>query len=167
MNSRSNTRWDASDRDSRSRDRIGTGTGLALIGLGLLGLAGAEATRVFLDARAAATTVASERTAPAAQWAAAMPIETAIDPDPQAVGAGRGAPSAGKSQVPPASGALVGIAANPIPNGTAIYRLWSSGRVEAMITTEENVWGRWVPVAPGLSTDMRRPRAAEDPDNPN
>ena len=35
-----------------------------------------------------------------------------------------------------------------------------------MITTEDNTWGKWVAVAPGLSTDMKRPQPAEDPDNP-
>jgi hypothetical protein len=84
--------------------------------------------------------------------------------DPQsAVGTGPGAPrSTSRASTPPASGVLVGIAANPIPNGTAVYRLWSSGRVEAMITTEENVWSQWVPAAPGLSTNMQRPLSSSD-----
>jgi hypothetical protein len=84
--------------------------------------------------------------------------------DPQsAVGTGPGAPrSTSRASTPPASGVLVGMAANPIPNGTAVYRLWSSGRVEAMITTEENVWSQWVPAAPGLSTNMQRPASSSD-----
>jgi hypothetical protein len=91
-------------------------------------------------------------------------FEAAAMLDPQsAVGTGPGAPrSTSRNAAPPASGVLVGIAANPIPNGTAVYRLWSSGRVEAMITTEENVWSQWVPAAPGLSTNMQRPLSNSD-----
>jgi hypothetical protein len=91
-------------------------------------------------------------------------LEYAAMLDPQsAVGTGPGAPrSTSRTSTPPASGVLVGMAANPIPNGTAVYRLWSSGRVEAMITTEENVWSQWVPAAPGLSTNMQRPLSSSD-----
>ncbi len=143
------------------------------------------------SANGTATATASQASAPSPSAAPALPSSPALpqlDPTDSdaplgtaipaplsfdlgvsmqnAVGTGPGSPK-NKSRIPPASGQLVGLAANPIPNGTAIYRIWSTGRVEAMITTEDAVWGPWVPVAPGLSTDMRRPQAPEDPNNPN
>ena len=144
--------------------RIGAGGGLALIGIGLIGIAAVQGVRVFRDLPAPAR---EDRAAEHGTFGAAMPVETVEASEPQqAIGAGRASPGTGKPGVPPRTGQLVGLSANPIPNGTVIYRLWSSGRVEAMISTEDNVWGKWVPVAPGLSTDMRRPQAAEDPENP-
>ncbi|MFM1936706.1 MAG: hypothetical protein RI990_1665 [Planctomycetota bacterium] len=134
-------------------DPFSTGTGLSLVGAGLVALAVVEAVNLIVRQPAARESmVAPEPTL--ASWA---PATLAIAPQ-SAVGTGPGAPSRQQSSVPPASGQLVGIAANPIPNGTAIYRMWSSGRVEAMIATEESVWSEWVVAAPGLSTDMRRPR---------
>ena len=144
--------------------RMSTGSGLGLIGLGLIGIAAVQGVRVFRDLPQPPQV---ERTAEHGAFGAAMPVETVTAWEPQqAIGAGRASPGTGQPSVPPRGGQLVGIAANPIPNGTAIFRLWSSGRVEAMITTEDNTWGKWVAVAPGLSTDMKRPQPAEDPDNP-
>jgi hypothetical protein len=143
---------------------IGVGSGLALIGVGLIGIAAVQGIRGFRDLP---PTVREDRASEHGAFGAPMPVETVEASEPQqAIGAGRASPGAAKSSVPPRGGQLVGLAANPIPNGTVIYRLWSTGRVEAMISTEENIWGKWVPVAPGLSTDMRRPQPGDDPDNP-
>jgi hypothetical protein len=161
------TRIPEADSPSHPRHgdhRMSTGSGLALIGLGLIGIAAVQGVRMFRDLPQQAR---FERAAEHGSFGAAMPVETVTAWEPQqAIGAGRASPGTGQPSVPPRSGQLVGIAANPIPNGTAIFRLWSSGRVEAMITTEDNTWGKWVAVAPGLSTDMKRPQPAEDPDNP-
>lgn len=143
------------------------GPGLALVGAGLLALAGVEGARLVLSLSPAESQARLITDHPEAPLAAAMPAEVFVEPaapfDPQsAVGTGPGAPRITNKGAPAASGQLVGMAANPIPNGTAIYRLWSSGRVEAMISTEQGLWGEWVPVAPGLSTDMRRPQAPKD-----
>lgn len=166
-------------------DRIGTGAGLAIVGFGLVCFAGVEMARLYLDhtqppLQAALATTASTPTPQAVDSPMCTSGEdcpedrpfqidwpTSADPmgAQQAVGTGPGAP--GKStRLPAATGQIVGIAANPIPNGTCVFRVWSTGRIEAMITTEDNTWGPWVPVAPGLSTDMKRPRAPEDPNNP-
>lgn len=143
------------------------GPGLALVGAGLLALAGVEGARLVLSLPASESQVRVAAPDPELPLGASMASEVFIEPstplDPQsAVGTGPGAPKVVNRGAPAASGQLVGIAANPIPNGTAIYRLWSSGRVEAMITTEEGLWGEWVAVAPGLSTDMRRPQSPKD-----
>lgn len=146
------------------------GPGLALVGAGLLALAGVEGARLVLGLPLAESRVQVTADQPDAPLGSAMASEVFLEPaaalDPQsAVGTGPGAPKVISRGTPPATGQLVGMAANPIPNGTAIYRLWSSGRVEAMISTEQGLWGEWVPVAPGLSTDMRRPQAPkENPD---
>jgi hypothetical protein len=146
---------------SRSFDPFSTGTGLTVMGAGLLSLAVIEAVGLFV--RPGASTLAST---PEAAFGRPSPAFVALEPlDPQnAVGTGPGAPRQGtdRSRAPAPGGSLVGIAATPIPNGTAVYRLWSSGAVEAMITTEENTWSDWAPAAPGLSTAMRRPRGADD-----
>jgi len=134
-------------------DPFSTGTGLSLVGVGLVALAAVEAVNLIVRQPAPRDAVI----APEQDLASWMPATIGVAPQ-SAVGTGPGAPSRQQSSVPPASGQLVGIAANPIPNGTAIYRMWSSGRVEAMIATEESVWSEWVVVAPGLTTDMRRPR---------
>ena len=145
----------------RRFDPFSTGTGLTVMGTGLLSLAVIEAAGLFV--RPEASILAS---APEAAFGLPSPAFVALDPlDPQnAVGTGPGAPRQGtdRSRAPAPGGSLVGIAATPIPNGTAVYRLWSSGAVEAMITTEENTWSDWAPAAPGLSTAMRRPRGADD-----
>jgi hypothetical protein len=142
-------------------DPFSTGSGLTLMGVGLLSLAVVEAVGLFV--RSTPLTSAPE---PEASLGVPSPAMVALEPlDPQnAVGTGPGAPRQGtdRSRAPTPSGSLVGIAATPIPNGTAVYRLWSSGAVEAMITTEENTWSDWAPAAPGLSTAMRRPRGATD-----
>lgn len=149
---------------SRTDGHVSVGSGLALLGFGLIGLATVEGVRMFREPVAAAQV---ERAVEHGSFGTAMPVETVEAAEPQqAVGAGRASPGSGRPSIPPRGGQLVGIAANPIPNGTAIFRLWSTGRVEAMITTEDNTWGKWVVVAPGLSTDMKRPQAAEDPENP-
>ena len=143
------------------------GPGLALVGAGLLALAGVEGARLMLALPPADSQVRVTTDHPEVALGDAMASEVFVEPtapfDPQsAVGTGPGAPRITNKGAPAASGQLVGMAANPIPNGTAIYRLWSSGRVEAMISTEQGMWGEWVPVAPGLSTDMRRPQAPKD-----
>ena len=158
----------------RRLDIFSPGFGLAMIGAGLMALAAVEGTGMLLG-RAADTTAAQagpgewiSSDAPLEAFGTHQPARQNLEPtamlDPQsAVGTGPGAPrSTSRTSTPPASGVLVGIAANPIPNGTAVYRLWSSGRVEAMITTEENVWSQWVPAAPGLSTNMQRPLSSSD-----
>ena len=143
------------------------GPGLALVGAGLLALAGVEGARLVLGMSPAEAQVRVTTDHPEAALGDAMASEVFVEPtapvEPQsAVGTGPGSPKLVNKGAPAASGQLVGMAANPIPNGTAIYRLWSSGRVEAMISTEQGLWGEWVPVAPGLSTDMRRPQAPKD-----
>ena len=158
----------------RRLDIFSPGFGLAMIGAGLMALAAVEGTGMLLGRAADATAAQAgpgewiSSDAPMDAFGAYQPAGNNMEPaamlDPQsAVGTGPGAPrSTARNSAPPASGVLVGIAANPIPNGTAVYRLWSSGRVEAMITTEENVWSPWVSVAPGQSTDMRRPLSKSD-----
>jgi hypothetical protein len=145
-----------------------------MIGAGLLALAAVEGTGMLLGRANLPTTAQAgpgewiSSDAPMEALGAHQPAHENLEPaamlTPQsAVGTGPGAPrSTSRTSTPPASGVLVGIAANPIPNGTAVYRLWSSGRVEAMITTEENVWSQWVPAAPGLSTNMQRPLSNSD-----
>lgn len=162
-------------------DRISTGAGLAMVGIGLVCLAGAQGARIFLEYEPQREAAVAPRSASgfADEFHGKFDTTTPVDPlgmatpspaleafEPQtAVGTGPGSPAV-KARVPPRSGGVVGIAANPIPNGTAIFRIWASGRLEAMITTENGVWGQWVSVAPGFSTDMRRPQAPEDPENP-
>ena len=158
----------------RRLDIFSPGFGLAMIGAGLMALAAVEGTGMLLGRAADATAAQAgpgewiSSDAPLEAFGTYQPARQNLEPtamlDPQsAVGTGPGAPrSTSRTSTPPASGVLVGIAANPIPNGTAVYRLWSSGRVEAMITTEENVWSQWVPAAPGLSTNMQRPLSSSD-----
>lgn len=158
----------------RRLDIFSPGFGLAMIGAGLMALAAVEGIGMLLGRAADATAAQAgpgewiSSDAPMQAFGAHQPAGENREPaamlDPQsAVGTGPGAPrSTSRTSTPPASGVLVGIAANPIPNGTAVYRLWSSGRVEAMITTEENVWSQWVPAAPGLSTNMQRPLSSTD-----
>lgn len=159
---------------SHRLDIFSPGFGLAMVGAGLLALAAIEGAGMLLGHGAAASTMqaasggwiisptATEPLGAPTATSAAFEPEALLDPQ-SAVGTGPGAPrSSVRNSAPPASGVLVGIAANPIPNGTAVYRLWSSGRVEAMITTEENIWSPWVSVAPGQTTDMRRPLSKSD-----
>ena len=143
---------------ARRFDPFSTGSGLTVMGAGLLALAAIEGVGLFAPA-------AARTSAPTAELPFGVPSPAFVMLDPQnAVGTGPGAPRQGadRSRAPAPGGSLVGIAATPIPNGTAVYRLWSSGAVEAMITTEENTWSDWAPAAPGLSTAMRRPRGADD-----
>lgn len=150
---------DAPRPTSPRPDLFGPGPGFAIAGAGLLALAAVEAAKL---------TAPSEPGADRTVIAAPAPDLGSLQRLAQsAVGTGPGSPRPRGDGAPPASGQLVGLASNPIPNGTALYRLWSSGRVEAMITTEDGVWGEWVVVAPGTSTDMRRPRPPEDPENPD
>ena len=149
-------------------DIFSPGFGMTTIGVGLACLAAAElAVALFGRAPAASVEAPKQESTYGSAVTAMVAADPFAEPDPQsAVGTGPGAPRSTARTLPPASGQLVGVAANPLPNGTAIFRLWSSGRVEAMITTEENTWGEWVVVAPGLSTDMRRPRPPANPENP-
>ena len=90
------------------------------------------------------------------------PSDAAADPQ-NAVGTGPAAPKPrDRGTAPSPAGSVIGIAATPIPNGTALYRLWSSGAIEAMITTEANVWSEWSSAAPGETTQKRRPKAPTD-----
>ena len=158
----------------RRLDIFSPGFGLAMIGAGLMALAAVEGTGMLLGRSNLPSTAQAGSSewissdAPMEAFGAYQPAGNNMEPaamlDPQsAVGTGPGAPrSTARNAAPPASCVLVGIAANPIPNGTVVYRLWSSGRVEAMITTEENVWSQWVPAAPGLSTNMQRPASSSD-----
>ena len=145
------------------------GFAFAMVGLGLFALAAVEATRLDRDAArdAFARMQAPARTEPAraepalGSFVAAPDWLPATAQDAVSVGGGT-------SRAQAAGGAaLVGLAASPMPNGLAIFRLYSNGAVEAMITTEENRWGPWVPVAPGRSTDMRRPPAESGSGNPD
>lgn len=141
---------------------------MSLIGLGLLALAAVEAASLLLPTGIAAPMPASTvRELPLEAFGTLSPMATAdanAFADPQnAVGTGPAAPRPrDKGSAPPPSGSVIGIAATPIPNGTALFRLWSSGAVEAMISTEADVWSDWTSVAPGQTTDKRRPRAPTD-----
>ena len=141
---------------------------MSLVGLGLCALAVVEAASLLMSPAASGPTH-SAVTAPAAPLAAwtPSPLEVAssdASADPQnAVGTGPAAPRPrDRGTAPSPSGSVISIAATPIPNGTALYRLWSSGAIEAMITTEANVWSDWSSAAPGETTQKRRPRAPTD-----
>lgn len=165
------------DGTDRSRIDVFTpGFALATIGLGLFAMAAVEATRLDLES---AGMHASTATSPPGAAGVASGRTERTHPEP-ALGAFAGAPAwlalpqdsvaavGGGGSAPEGGGAaLVGLAASPMPNGLAIFRLYSNGAVEAMITTEENRWGPWVPVAPGRSTDMRRPPAESGSGNPD
>ncbi len=137
--------------------------GMVTIGAGLLALAGVEAARIAI---APASEPRDRIAVTAPETPVFLPSPAATLEEPQdAVGTGPGAPAARGSR---GMGALIGMAASPMPNGLAIFRLYANGAVEAMIATEDNRWGAWVPVAPGLSTDMRRPAASDgNPDTEN
>lgn len=142
-------------------DIFSPGVGLVAIGFGLLSLAAVEAVTALRNGE--------ERVAiapPLPAFGSFMPVEAAgadADALQDAVGVGPGSPRRGGAP----SGTLVGLAAAPMPNGLALFRLYGSGAVEAMITTEDNTWGPWVPVAPGKSTDMRRLPADAGSGNPD
>lgn len=160
MGSPANEPKDGAREPRASLDIFSPGPGFALAGAGLLALAAVEAVKLAALAPSSGAAALHASTLP-------EPGLGNAEPAPQsAVGTGPGSPKPRSDGAPPASGQLVGLAANPIPNGTALYRLWSSGRVEAMITTEDNIWGEWMVVAPGISTDMRRPKPPESPENP-
>ena len=144
--------------------------GMTMIGAGLVALAAVEGARLMADnARRSAdvptreSVAAPEPEASSAVLATETWSECAVLPqDSIVVGGGQAtSPRSPRS-------ALLGITAAPMPNGLAIFRMYANGAVEAMITTEDNRWGAWVPVAPGLSTDMRRPAASDgNPDTEN
>ena len=137
--------------------------GMVTIGAGLLALAAVEGARLAV----APAPAAPERVATSAPEAPLATFEPAASRNAfqDAVGTGPGAPPSRGGR---ATGTFIGMAASPMPNGLAIFRLYANGAVEAMITTEDNRWGAWVPVAPGLSTDMRRPAASDgNPDTEN
>jgi hypothetical protein len=149
-------------------DPFTPGVGMSLVGLGLCALAVVEAASLLAGPRATAPTqlFSPASVAPLAAWTPA-PLEVATEDaaaDPQsAVGTGPAAPKPReRGTAPSPSGSVIAIAATPIPNGTALYRLWSSGAIEAMITTEANVWSDWSSAAPGETTQKRRPRAPTD-----
>jgi len=140
--------------------------GMTMIGAGLVALAAVEAGRLMSDRAstppAVREIVASPEPTVSAAVLAEESWESTLPQDSIAVGAGQAtAPRAPRRP-------LLGITAAPMPNGLALFRMYANGEVEAMITTEDNRWGAWVPVAPGLSTDMRRPAAADgNPDTEN
>ena len=144
--------------------------GMTMIGAGLVALAAVEGARLLSDAARTPPepSVGELVTAPEPEASSAVPAaETwpespALPQDSIAVGGGQATPPRSPRS------ALLGITAAPMPNGLAIFRMYANGAVEAMITTEDNRWGAWVPVAPGLSTDMRRPAASDgNPDTEN
>lgn len=63
---------------------------------------------------------------------------------------------------PERSGGVIAIAADSTTLGTTLYRLWGSGRIEASVLGESNIWTDWVPVAPGLSGAAPQPRGKDD-----
>ena len=159
-------------------DIFSPGVGLVAIGAGLLSLAAVEGARLVLgvasDRHASAPSESRTATAPPIpSLGAFVPASPLVEqPDSlapvaatqDAVGVGRGAPRPAGAP----TGQLIGVAAAPMPNGLAIFRLYASGAVEAMITTEDNRWSAWVPVGPGLSTDMKRPPSSDgNPDTEN
>lgn len=164
---------------SRPRfDIFSPGVGLVAIGAGLLSLAVVEGAQLVLrvasSERAAAASpeprvIAAPPVPSLGAFVPASPFAVEADsPESDAamqdsVAVGRGAPRPAGAP----SGQLIGVAAAPMPNGLAIFRLYSSGAVEAMISTEDNRWSAWVPVGPGLSTDMKRPAAEAGSGNPD
>lgn len=139
---------------------------MSLLGIGLLALAAVEAAALLLPAVMPASS-STLRPIPIEALGLLTPMSTAeVDAaaEPQnAVGTGPAAPKPrDKGTAPAPAGSVIAIAATPIPNGTALYRLWSSGAIEAMITTEANVWSDWSSAAPGETTQKRRPRAPTD-----
>ena len=149
-------------------DPFTPGVGMSLVGLGLCALAVVEAASLLMAPAMSGSpkAVTAAPAAPLAAWTPS-PLEVAsadASADPQnAVGTGPAAPKPRDRGTSPApSGSVIGIAATPIPNGTALYRLWSSGAIEAMITTEANVWSEWSSAAPGETTQKRRPKAPTD-----
>ncbi|MBU3683529.1 MAG: hypothetical protein FGM39_05900 [Phycisphaerales bacterium] len=139
---------------------------MSLVGLGLLAVAAVEAAALVFPSVTPAP-ASTLRPIPLEALGLLSPMsiaESDAAADPQsAVGTGPAAPKArDKGTAPAPSGSVIGIAATPIPNGTALFRLWSSGAVEAMISTEADVWSDWTSVAPGQTTDKRRPRAPSD-----
>jgi len=141
---------------------------MSLVGLGLCALAAVEAATLLIVARPGGVPQASVAS-PIEELGSWTPtsVEVAggdawVDPQ-NAVGTGPAAPKPrDKGTAPAPAGSVIAIAATPIPNGTALYRLWSSGAIEAMITTEANVWSDWSSAAPGETTQKRRPRAPTD-----
>jgi hypothetical protein len=144
--------------------------GMTMIGAGLVALAAVEGARLMADTARRSADVAMHESVATPEPEASSPVpetetwsECAVLPqDSIAVGGGQATSPRGPRS------ALLGITAAPMPNGLAIFRMYANGAVEAMITTEDNRWGAWVPVAPGLSTDMRRPAASDgNPDTEN
>lgn len=76
--------------------------------------------------------VRAEQTAPASQLGAMMSASV-------------------QDGVPERKGNVVGIACDGTTTGVTVFRLWSTGRIEAMHLGQSNVWGEWTPVAPGLT----------------
>jgi hypothetical protein len=106
--------------------------GLSLLGAGLLALAAVEAS---LLVRHEPTSV--ESTAPA------LPL---------------GAKQSPTAAPPERAGNVISITADTTTLGTTLYRLWGSGRIEASVLGEQNVWTEWVPVAPGLKGSAPAPK---------
>ncbi|MFM8731852.1 MAG: hypothetical protein ACKOJI_12405 [Phycisphaerales bacterium] len=163
---RPSTDGTATSEPSKGFDLFSPGTGMSLVGLGLLALAAVEAAALLVPSSTPSST-STVRPVPFEALGLLSPMATAESDaaaDPQnAVGTGPAAPKVrDKGTAPTPSGSVIGIAATPIPNGTALYRLWSSGAIEAMITTEANIWSDWSSAAPGLTTQKRRPRAPSD-----
>ena len=118
----------ATSEPSGGFDLFSPGTGMSLVGLGLLALAAVEAA-ALLRPSLAPTPTSSVRSVPIDALGLLSPMTTAeVDAaaDPQnAVGTGPAAPKVrDKGTAPAPSGSVIGIAATPIPTGTALYRLW-------------------------------------------
>ncbi len=106
--------------------------GLSLLGAGLLALAAVEASLLVRHEPVLVESTASVAPLGSRQSPAVAPPER--------------------------SGNVISIAADTTTLGTTLYRLWGSGRVEASVLGEQNVWTEWVPVAPGLKGSAPAPK---------
>lgn len=124
--------------------------GLSLFGAGLLALAAVEAGLLVQgEAHVSAALDAADHSGPppgsTGDLHGLAPSESApffSETTPALPGLG----AQESTQRPPT---VVGIAAVPTNNGTILYRLLSTGRIESSSIGSEGTWGQWVHVAPG------------------
>jgi hypothetical protein len=137
--------------------------GLSLFGAGLLALAAVEAGLLVQGEARAHAAPETARLADASQVGRASALPAPCDefaesswtehtPAAGALGTQEGAPR------PPT---VIGIAAVPTNNGTILYRLLSTGRIESSAIGSEGTWGAWVNVAPG-ERGGRAPRSGDE-----
>lgn len=112
--------------------------GFSLLGAGLLALAAVEAGLLVRPAPRVTDARVTEQTLPAGALGSKYEQEPAAPPE-------RG-------------GSIVCITADTTTLGTALYRLWGSGRVEVSVLGESNTWTEWTVVAPGLSGKAPPPK---------